>query len=178
MIRPRKLGLHLTPIIFIAAQSTLIYAQSAPPSSQSPVFAVSLAMERDRIPMGQKPRAVVTIKNISQQTACFSTASSVYRVHVEGKDGDAPETELKRHLRSDFRPGDGPELDDGPVVCRNIAPGASDHQTYDLTLFYDLTAPGKYSVVMEIRDYGNDRVGPSVWLRTNTAQFEILPPAQ
>jgi hypothetical protein len=141
-------------------------------------MAVSLAMEKDHIPLGQKPRAVVTIKNLTQQKIYISTASWFYRVHIEGENGGPSETEWQRHRHGDVRPGDTEALVEGPIDSREIAPGGSDFQICDLTVFYDLSVPGKYTVYMEIRDEPKGPSGPSVWLRTNTAQFEVVAPAQ
>jgi len=166
-------------IAVFAAQCMFLHAQVASsPPSQGPSIAVRLAMEKDHISLGQKPRAVVTIKNITQQKIYISTASRIYRVYVEGKDGGPPETEWQRHRHGDFRPGDTEALVDGPIDSREIAPGGSDTQIWELTVFYDLSVQGKYTLYMEIRDEPKGPSGPSVWLRTNTVQFEIESPAQ
>ena len=169
--------LYLVTMI-IGITNVPLHAQSAAPLSQAPSVAVSIALEKDHVLLGKKPRVVVTIKNISQQEICFSTSSSLYRVHVEGEGGEPPKTEMHRHSQGDFRPGDGPDLDEGPVVCSDIAPGASGRRIYDLATFYDLSVPGKYTVYLEIRDEPKGPAGPGVWLRTNTAQFEVQAPAQ
>lgn len=178
MIGFRRHTLSVTTIVAVAFLFTSVDAQTAPPSSQGLSITVTLALEKDHVPLGQKPRAVLTIKNISQQGVCFSTASRLYRVHIQGQDGEPPETVWQRHRHGEFRLGDGPELMDGPVVCQYIAPGASDVHIYDLTMFYNLSVPAKYAVYMEIRDEPKGPAGPSVWLRTNTAQFEIQQPPQ
>ena len=76
-------------------------------------------------------------------------------------------------MHGDFRPGDGPELMEGPDAGLTIAPGSQGRLTFDLTAFYDLSAPGKYSVYLEYLDSPNGPSKPGVWLRTNTLQFEI-----
>jgi hypothetical protein len=78
----------------------------------------------------------------------------------------------------DFRSGDGPDLVDGPVVCPDIAPSASDTRIFDLRRYYDLRTSGKYTVYMEILDQPEGPARPGVWLRTNTAQFEMQVPTQ
>jgi hypothetical protein len=161
-----------TIVLCIPAITLIASAQTAPPPAQGPSIAVSLELLKTHIPAGQKPTAILTIENISHSSS-FSTASSFYRVHIEGKDGGPPETEWQRHRRGDFRPGDGPDLVDGPVVDRNIAPGTSAITTFDLTAFYDLSAPGEYTVYMEYLDAPNGPSKPGVWLRTNTVRFEI-----
>ncbi|MDR3734874.1 MAG: hypothetical protein P4L10_04975 [Acidobacteriaceae bacterium] len=173
MTKFRALALSVTLIMLIAANYPSLNAQVASPTSQSASITVSLALEKNHVPVGQKPMAVVIIKNISHQEIGFSTASDLYRIHVEGHDGEPPKTEYNRHRHGDFRPGDGPDLVDGPVISRSIAPGSLDHQTYDLTVFYDLSKPGKYSVYIEIYDPLSPQDGSGIWLRTNTAQFAI-----
>jgi hypothetical protein len=165
-------------LMVLIACGISINAQVASSVGQSASISVSITMEKDILVVGQKPRAIVTVKNISGQEICFSTASRLYRVHVEGKDGERSKTEYHRHLHGDFRSGDGPVVEDGPVICRDIASGASDVQTYDLSAFYDLSAPGKYSVYIEIYDPLGPKEGNGIWLRTNTAKFELRAPTQ
>jgi len=152
MIEFRTLALPLTMIVVIGGGSVASDAQAATPVIQSPSIAISISLEKDHFLMGEKPHATVHMKNISDHEVYFSTSSALFRVHVEGKEGAPPETEWQRHRHGDYRPGDGPQLIDGPVVSRPIAPGTSDYQTYDLTMFYDLNLPGKYVVYIEIYD--------------------------
>jgi hypothetical protein len=169
----RTLAISTTSIAVIAAQSIVLHAQAVSPPSQGPTIAVSLALEQGNVPVGQMPRAVLTIKNIGQEEKCFRTASSLYRVHVEGKKGGPPETEFQRHLRGEFRPGEAPEPVEGPANCVIIPAGGSVFLTYDLAMFYDLSVPGIYGVYIDILDESKDKIGSGVWLRTNTAQFEM-----
>jgi hypothetical protein len=165
------------PVIVVAGFNVIsLDAQAPSPASQPASITVSVALERDRLPVGQKPLAAVTIRNISDRGVCLTNASLTYRVHVEGKDGEPPMTEFYRHLHGEYRPGDGPTLTDGPVICRPIAAGSSNRQQYDLTTYYDLGAPGKYSVYIEIQDPLAPLNKP-LWLRTNTAKFEVVAQA-
>jgi hypothetical protein len=120
----------------------------------------------------------LAIENISSNEVWFSTASYLYRIHVTSKDGEPPKTELYRHILGDFRPGDGPDFDEGPVSGRSIAPGSLDAQKYDLTYYYDLSKPGDYSVYIEIYDPAGPKDGSGHWLRTNTTKFEIVAPTK
>ena len=45
-------------------------------------------------------------------------------------------------------------------------------------MFYDFREPGTYTVSMEILDEAKDKQGTGVWLKTNTAQFEVQAPAE
>jgi hypothetical protein len=162
--------------IFATAPSTI--AQTSEPPHPGATIAPSIALEKDRIPVGEKPKVILLIYNISH-SSYFSHSSHFYRVHVEGMDGEPAKTELYRHMLGDFRPGDGPELMEGPDAGLNIAPRSLGRLTFDLGAFYDLSAPGKYSVYLEYLDSPNGPSKPGVWQRTNTMQFEVIqPPAQ
>ena len=174
----RTLVLSMTGMAVFAALSIYVHAQGSTPPSQGPSLAASLKLDNEHVTVGEKPQAVLTLKNISQQEKCFRTANSLYRVHVEGKNGGPPETEFQRHLRGEVRPGDGPAPVEGPGDCVNIPAGGPIFLTYDLTMFYDLSAPGTYTVYLEILDESKDKIGSGVWLRTNIAQFEMQAPSQ
>jgi len=174
----RTLVLSMTSIAAFAALSIYLHAQTAAPPSQGPSISVGLALAKDHVPAGESPQAVVTMKNISQETKCFRTADSLYRVHVEGKNGGPPETELQRKRQGEVRPGNGPASEEDSSRCMNIAPGDWFHLTYDLGMFYDFRKPGAYTVYLEILDESKDKLGSGVWLRTNTAQFEVQAPAE
>jgi hypothetical protein len=165
----RTLALCFTGIIATAPATP---AQTAEPTHQSATIAPSIALEKDRIPVGEKPKVTLLIYNISH-SSYFSHSSRFYQVHLEGKDGEPAKTELYRHMLGDFRPGDGPELMEGPDAGLIIAPGSLGRLTFDLTAFYYLSTPGKYSVYLEYLDSPNGPSQPGVWLRTNTLQFEI-----
>jgi hypothetical protein len=116
------------------------------------------------------------MENKGSKAIWFSTSPYLERIHITRNDGEPPKTELHRHLLGDYRPGDGPLLDSGPVAGRSIAPGALDSQEYDLSYFYDVGAPGNYSVFIEIYDPQGPQDRSGSWLRTNTAHFEVVAP--
>jgi hypothetical protein len=151
-------------------------AQSAPANQPDSIWS-HISLQKSSYAIGEKPIAVMTIKNISSNKIWFSTASYLYRIHVTSKDGEPPKTELHRHILGDFRPGDGPGLR-SDSVGRDIAPGAVDAQKYDLAAFYDLSKPGDYSVYLEIYDPAGPKDGSGHWLRTNTSDFKIEAPVQ
>ncbi len=175
MTRFRIHALSVTAVLMFAANCIFLDAQAALPASQSASITVSITLEKDIVPVGQKPVAILTIRNISHHVVGFSPASELCRVHVEGKDGEPAKTEWNRHLHGDYRPGDGPYLVDGPVVTMEVAPGSSDFRKYNLSDYYDLSAPGKYSVYIEFYDPSGPPNGSGLWLRTKTAHFEIRP---
>ena len=173
-----------TLVVFVAATIATIEgpipsgAQSASTASQAGSVSIHMSLQKSSYVIGEKPIAVMTMKNISSEAIWFSTALDLSRIHVTSKDGEPPKTELHRHLLGDFRPGDGPDLTSGPVVGRAIAPGTVDSQSYDLTHFYDLSKPGNYSVYLEIYDPAGPKDGSGHWLRTNTVNFKIQAPVQ
>jgi hypothetical protein len=174
----RTLVLSVTSYALFATQSMAMHAQAVAPPSQGPSISISLALAKDHVPVGQTPKAVVTMRNISHQMKCFRTADSLYRVHVEGKNGGPPETELQRKRQGEVRPGKDSSSADSFAGCLNIAPGDFAYIVYDLDVFYDLSVPGAYTVYMDILDESKDKLGTGVWLRTNTAQFEMQAPAE
>ncbi len=168
----RSLRYWMMCIAVLAAMSLNVHAQGSTPPSQGPSLAVSLKLDNDHVTVGEKPQAILTLRNTSLEVKCFRTDASLYRMHMEGK-GGPPETEFQRHLHGEFRPGEAPATVEGPGDCVNIPPGASIFLTYDLTMFYDLSLPGAYSVYMEVLDESKDKTGTGVWLRTNTTQLEM-----
>jgi hypothetical protein len=165
-------------MIAIASCSILLRSQSTPVVNRLDSISVHISLQKSSYAIGEKPIGVMTIENMSSNEIWFSTDPYRERVHITRKDGEPPKTELHRHLLGDFRPGDGPDLGTGPVVGRSIAPGSVDSQKYDLTGYYDLSAPGDYSVYLEIYDPSGPQDGSGRWLRTNTATFKIQASTQ
>jgi len=146
--------------------------QSNPPDSVS----IHLSLQKSSYTVGEKPIAVMTIRDIGPHGTWISGDHHWERVYVTSKDGEPPKTELHRHLLGDVRPGDGPILG-GSVVGMGIAAGGILSLKFDLTGYYDLRKPGDYSVYLEIYDPAGPKDGSGHWLRTNTAKFEVQAPA-
>jgi uncharacterized ParB-like nuclease family protein len=186
--RPLKRGIDMSTIrvltLFVGATTAiascpiLLGAQSAPTASPADSVSIHISLQKTSYAIGEKPIAVLEIKNISSNEVCLSTNPYLERVHITRKDSEPPKTELHRHLLGDIRPGDGPALSPGPVICRPIAPGSLDSLKYDLTGYYDLGEPGDYSVYIEIYDPKGPKDGSGHWLRTNTARFDMAAPSQ
>ena len=174
----RTLAFSLTSIAVFAAQSIALLAQTAATPSQGPSISVSLALANDHVPVGESPQAVVTMRNISKETKCFRTAQYLYRMHVAGKDGGPPATDFERKRLAPAVPGDGSAPAEDATRCLYIAPGDWVHLNYDLGIYYDFREPGTYTVSMELMDESKDKLGTGVWLKTNSAQFEVQAPAQ
>lgn len=171
------LALFVAGMVVIASVPIPLGAQSAPAANRADSVSIDISLQKSSYFIGEKPIAVMTIKNISSNEICFSTASHLYRVHVMRKESEPPKTELHRHILGDFRSGDGPGLR-ADSICRDIASGSMDAQKYDLAAFYDLSKPGDYSVHLEIYDPAGPQDGSGHWLRTNTVKFKVLAPTQ
>jgi len=171
------LALFVAGTVAIASVPIQLGAQSAPAANRADSVSIDISLQKSSYFIGEKPIAVMTIKNISSNAICFSTASHLYRVHVIRKESEPPKTELHRHILGDFRSGDGPGLR-SDSICRDIAPGSMDAQKYDLAAYYDLSKPGDYSVHLEIYDPAGPQDGSGHWLRTNTVKFKVLAPTQ
>ena len=174
----RAFALTVATLAFILATNCIpVRAQVNSPASKSEIFSISLAMEKSHVLTGQKSMADLVITNINNVDTCSLVSNSVYRVHIERDGVEPPKTESHRHLLGDYRPGDGPQLPDGPTVCG--VPAQSPYvREFDLGAYYDLSIPGKYSVYLEVVDRYDPATKAAHWLRTNTAPFEISTPSQ
>jgi hypothetical protein len=164
--------LFLGTMVTIAACPIPLEAQSAPAANQPASVSIHISLQKSSYAIGEKPKVVMSIRNISSSQICLPVDTSFMRIHLTSKDGEPPKTEFYRRLLKDFRPGNGPVLMTGPS-CRPIASGSSDLQKVDLAAFYNLRVPGNYSVYLEIYDPAGSRDRSGRWLRTNTAKFEI-----
>ena len=80
-------------------------------------------------------------------------------------------TRVQRNIAQKLLPGEAPLPGAAPSWA--IAPGESSSHQYQLSFFFDLSAPGKHTAYMEVVDPSSRK-----WLRTNTVQFEMEAPAQ
>lgn len=172
----RILAMFLGATTAIASCTIPLGAQSVPAANQSDLVSIHISLQKSSYVIGEKPIAVMAIKNISSKEVWFSGDPYLERVHIKSKNGSPPKTEFYRHLRGEFRRGDGPGLESGPVVGQSIAPGSVLSLKYDLTAYYDLSKPGEYRVYLEIYDPAGPKNGHGNWLRTNTAKFTIEAP--
>jgi hypothetical protein len=183
MIGFHKLAVSLATIGVMAAKGISVDAQTAQVSYQPKVVvgrsahvAVSLALPQKQIPAGQKPWAFLTVENLGGNvTSTFPPD----RVHVEGEAGEPPTTLYQRQLTHTLRPGErelmgGYEPTIGPALSED-GPKFSADMKYDLSLLYDLSKPGKYTVYIEVLDVSapETKHGAGLWVRSETAQFEV-----
>lgn len=158
-----------TAALMIVAQCKFLAAQSASAAKDMSWISIRIAMTPTRVTPGQTPLVTLSVQNISDQVL-FDEDDIDYRVSVEGERGQPPKTLYHRRLRGEA--GLPPLAGGGPTAGLGIKPGESRIKEYNLTKYYDLSAPGKYSVYVEVRDKSGK------WLRSNNVHFEILPPGQ
>jgi hypothetical protein len=158
----------MSACLLLAAQQQPVKTTAAaqPSTAQSALIAVSLAMNQASFSVGQKLLVILSERNISNRVL-YESNDFNYRIHVQGEKGEPPKTYYHRQLRGE--PG-VPALLGGLVVpWEGKKPGESIVKKFDLTVFYDLSQPGKYTAYLEVRDEAG------VWLRTNSVQFSVLP---
>ena len=94
----RGLVLTVTMIVVIATSCISLGAKVALPVSQSASIAVSVAMENNRLSVGQEVKAILTMNNIGSRVAIETGDTRNYRLHVEGETGEPPKTLWHRRL--------------------------------------------------------------------------------
>jgi hypothetical protein len=123
-------------------------------------------MKQPEIPARQAPWLIISVKILADNPRY----GDEFLPHVEGEKGEMPRTMYHRQRRHE--PG-LPELAAGsPMgwVPREVKAGETDIRRLDLTKYYDLSSPGKYSVYVEYPDESGK------WQHTNTVQFTMLAP--
>lgn len=173
-----KLAVSLAMFGVMAAKSISVDAQTAQAVSYRPKvmigksahIAVSLALPQKQIPAGQKPWVVLTVENLGGNV---TSAFPEDRVHVEGEAGEPPTTLYQRQVTHTLRPGERELMSGGYEP--EIWPTFSKDMKYDLSLFYDLSKPGKYTVYIEVLDVSapETKHGAGLWVRSETAPFEV-----
>ncbi len=184
MARINRIVQRLVAPVALIASVQFGYAQKSSAGDQQEVLsgrsrymAVSIALPQKKIPAGQKPLVVLTVELLGGNV---TTVFPETRVHVEGEAGEPPTTLYQRQVTHTLRSGERELRDDD--FKRTIEPALSEgdpkvsaDETWDLSLFYDLSKPGKYTVYIEALDQTASERN-RVWVRSQTAQFEILPP--
>jgi hypothetical protein len=172
--------LSLMALVAITASGHSGYAQTSPAGVQPEVLdsksahiAVSIALPQKRIPAGQKPWVVLTVENLGGNV---TIAFPEDRVHVEGEAGEPPTTLYQRQVTQTLRPGE-PQLRMGGFEPE-IWPTFSSDRKYDLSQYYDLSKPGKYTVCIEVLDVNapETKHGAGLWVRSKAVAFEIQAP--
>jgi hypothetical protein len=160
------LALCLMSIIATATMGVPLAAQKSPePVSSSPIQ-VSISMKQSLVPVGKPIVLDIAVKNVSNE----SYYGDDFLPHVEGEKGELARTEYHRRRRHE--PG-MPELAGmGPTPDREIKAGKTGYRGLPLGAYYDLSAPGTYSVYVEYQCENGK------WQRTNTVQFIVQAPAR
>jgi hypothetical protein len=169
-----KFALRLAVIALIAVQGIAADAQISPPTNRSGSMVLNFRLDKDRLPVGQSPVAILIVDNLTDGYLKINDGG--YRIHVDWKGGEAPTSMWQRCRKGAPHPGDTcPPVTitlnvdvAGPWL---IFSGMSDFRKIQLGYLYDLSAPGVYSVYAEVLDSSSQR-----WLRTQTIQFEIQAP--
>lgn len=174
MIFRGKFAVQAVLISVLAVCGVLISAQDTLKYNQSGTQFVKISMQKDRIPLGELPIVVLTIENLTNHEIPQYIATDKYRIHVEGKNAEPPTTLYHRRITGKLLPKDSIERTQrtGPEVVFSIQAGESRTMKFDLSRYYDLSQPGKYSVYLEVHD------DAGTWLRTNTLQFQIVSGSQ
>ena len=126
---------------------------------------MSIALQKDKVPLGESPWAVLTVKNLTEQE--IEIRDYMWQLHVEGKKGELPRTPASEVITKRIEPRVA-TLRPVLYVPWAIAPGETSVHKYKLAHFFDLNDPGQYKVYMEVMDSSSHK-----WLRTNTANFEM-----
>ena len=180
MARSNSNVLSLMALVAITASGHFCCAQASSAGDQPKVvenksahIAVSIALLQKKIPAGQKPSVVLTVENLGGNV---TIAFPKDRVQVEGEAGEPPTTLYQRQVTQTLRPGE-PQLRMGGFEPE-IWPTFSSDRKYDLSLFYDLSKPGKYTVYIEVLDVSaaESKHGAGLWVRSKTVPFEIQAP--
>ena len=170
MSRFRNPALFLTIIVLIAAKDMHIDAQQASSGSQSASIVISIALDKDHFQVGQSPWVIVTMNNRTDRDLYLH--GNWDQLHIEGENGEPPTTLRQRMTTGKLRRGEAPLRGDenAETVISTEKPLII---KFDVKYLYDLSAPGKYTVYVDVKDPLSGKL-----LRTNTEKFEIKPPAQ
>ncbi len=133
---------------------------------KSNTFYLTIAMEKQTLPVGQFPRVVLTIKNLTHHIIELDGCRPGATVWVQGEHGEPPTTLEERDDTGRLLPGET-SLPCTATLIFPLWPGKSTTRTFLLEDFYDLQLPGKYTVYIEFPS-------PEGRLRTDTVKFQIV----
>jgi hypothetical protein len=171
----RCLATRLVWIGLVAACNTFVCASAVAQTSttSSDSITVNLSLDKKQVAIGQSPYAILTLKNLSDHE--IPIHAWMYRVRVDGENGEAPTTYVQRAITGKLRPGE-PGLRADENYIWTIPPGESSVHKFQLTYLYDLSVPGKYTAYLEVMDPSTLKSSEPKWLRTNVAQFTMQAP--
>lgn len=155
-------------LIAVIADDDLQVAAQTTSAAPSPAITVSIALQNEKVIVGQSPWVGLLIKNETDRE--IEISDYMVKLHVEGAKGELPRIPNSEVItrRIDSRVA---RLKPAVYVPWTIGPGDSSLHRYDLAHFFNLKDPGQYTVYMETMDLSSRK-----WLRTNTASFEMKRP--
>jgi hypothetical protein len=171
----RILGTVLYLASAVSSSNVLFDAQATQPNQKTVLIkkstniSLNISLPKNHVPVGEAPWAYLTVNNLSNEEISYP----MDRVFVEGEKDNPPTTLRQRQLKHELRPGEV-ELSSGGFEP-SIVPGGSFTRKYDLSLLYDFTKPGKYTVYIEVLDWVATKNDTSVWVRSPAARFEVTP---
>jgi len=140
-------------------------AQKVIPAHESNYLLVTITMEKRQVHVGESPKVILTIQNVSDHAVTVNGCATD-RFYVQGEKGEPTTTFIERDHTNRLLPGESP-LGCTLVASVTLNPGGTFKGSALLSYFYDLSAPGKYTVYAEV-------ASPEGWLRTDPIGFEVL----
>jgi len=156
---------RLALFALVIANAVVIAAQTTASASNKDSITATLTMDQQVIPIGQSPRAILRVTNLTDHE--LPIFGNTYRVYVTGEKGDPPTTLAQRRRMGKLKPGETEERGDEYVVW-TVLPNELGIKKIQLANLYDLSIPGTFSVYAEVQDPSSHK-----WLRTNTVKFTM-----
>jgi hypothetical protein len=161
----------LATIVLIASSGICLGGQTVAPANQTDSITVSMTLDKDHLSVGQSPNVRVTMNNQTNHNIPFHF--DMLLLHIESPSGEPPTKLNQRMATGKLLPGEAPLRADEYYSEDAIPARESITRTIRTKFFYDLSTPGKYTVYVDVKDPLTGK-----WLRTNTAQLEIVAPTQ
>jgi hypothetical protein len=162
--------LCIIAIVVITFGSKCLVAQTAELARKTDSLTLSIALDKNQFMVGQSPSVIVKMYNHTESVLYLH--GNWFQVHIEGENGEPPTTLRQRDSTGKLLPGESPMRMDETAVMP-IFVDEPRTQTFIVKYFYDLSASGKYSVYVEIKDPLTNK-----WLRTDTVYFEVRKPSK
>ncbi len=166
----QRFFLRFVAVVMVATSGVCIGAQTVASASQTDSITVSMTLDKDHLPVGQSPWVLLTFNNRTDRDLYLN--GNWFQLHIAGENGEPPTMLRQRMATGKLLPGEAPLREDENAE-KVISARKSRIEKIDVSYYYDLSAPGKYKVYMDIRDPMSGK-----WLRTNTAEFEIQASTQ
>lgn len=152
-------------VLFFAFVCNCLQGQNTKAESQPVGIALSIAVQKSKVPAGQSPIVIFGVENLGPR----EIAVHDYIFHVEGENGEPETTYIQRLITHKLRTGEAEMRADAYAVW-TIMPGTSEDRKIKVSELYDVSSPGKYTAYVEVMDPSSKK-----WVRTRTVKFEIEP---